>query len=495
MGTKEEEKSVDTQKLLVVSIIVAVALFVVVLFLLIYFMYKDSLTLKFVFDGTKYKISETKFEADGKKYSLGSITIANNNQKEKKPVSLMVTEGNSTLLYFSIKSVAELQGYQYTLGEALEDTQDTRKCHIEQPAGGESVSFVTDSKEVYKIVRNGVDGNTQNFDEKGTQYESYELTDPVIMVDGELYTSAQGIQFAFNSQVAFDESSNQIIMNSLNKLIEITSPAVSNAGYTPSTVFKNQRAIYNGIAVVTQNNQTSSEPKYGLFSIETNANITDAKYDTIEYLQNIDKYIVSSNGNYGILEIVEENNKRITKESMQLEYESITLMDAKKMLFLVEKLQMYGVAKVDGSILIAPEYTSIGLSDVSAYAKQGVKSQYIILDSIIPVQKNGKFGLYDLEGHNLSNELRFAGFGCADLRTVADRTAEPVLILPESAGLGFKGMVAQSTAGKYGLMASTGALKTPLIYDAVYLSRKDGVVTYYAIKDGDATLLQDVIPR
>lgn len=495
----EEENSSKTQKILKISIIISVILFVFVLILLFIFMYQDSLTMRVYIDDTEYRLQETQAESDGEAYTFGAINILENNKNTTKNLVAINSEG---VIYFSIRTIAEMQGYSYTIGEYLEVSQDTSKCHVTYP-NGEDVSFSAGSKEIYKVVQ-PIENTASNTEVQNTeeQYESYTLNDEVKMINGELYATAETIQIGLNSSIIL-ESDKKIRVYSLKYLADTYGQQISAAGYTPSTVFRNQRALVDGIAVVSKTQSSSQTGAvYGLYSLQNNSNVTDMRFESIEYLQNVNKYIVSSEGKYGIIEVKEENGQLVAKEVIPLEYDNISLLDAQKGLFIIKKLDSYGVIREDGITVVPAEFTSIGIGDITPYVKQGITNQYLLFDKYIPVEKDGKYGMYKLEDYGGRNilETNYLGFGCSNAETVVSSGGN-VLIIPEEAGLGFQGIVVQVATGKYGILGVPNndtqdlAMQVTAIYDSIYSVTKDQVTDYYVINStmGQPTLLKDVV--
>lgn len=505
-NVEEENNSEKTKKILKISILITSIISVFVLILLIIFMYEESKTLKVVIDDVQYKVSEQEIQADGKVYLLGSINYVKDNKSETK--NLVLTDVQDGNLYFSIETLAAIQGYTYTRGESLKVTQDLSKCHITFP-NGEDVSFSAGSNDFFKVVDpTDSSGNNSELQNEESQYETYTSSLEVKFVNDELYAPAEMIEKGFNNIIVQD-SKYQFRFYSLKYLIETCNKQISSKGYTPSTVYKNQRALTEGIAVVSKTNSSSqSGASYGLYSINNNSNITDMNFDTIEFLQDINKFIVSSGGKYGIIEVKQEGNSYLANEVISLDYDSISVLDAQKGLYIIKKLDKYGVILDDGTTIIPAEYTSIGIKDVSPYQEQGITNPYIFFDKCIPVERDGRYGMFVVDikeenGHkeaSVSNTLNVAnsnciGFGCSNAES-AYSSGENVLIIPEEAGLGFKGLVVKSAMGKYGVMsAETGAMQTTAIYDYIYSVTRDETTTYYAINasQSEPMLLKDVV--
>ena len=195
-NVEEENNSEKTKKILKISILITSIISVFVLILLIIFMYEESKTLKVVIDDVQYKVSEQEIQADGKVYLLGSINYVKDNKSETR--NLVLTDVQDGNLYFSIETLAAIQGYTYTRGESLKVTQDLSKCHITFP-NGEDVSFSAGSNEFFKVVDpTDSSGNNSELQNEESQYETYTSSLEVKFINDELYAPAEMIKKGFN---------------------------------------------------------------------------------------------------------------------------------------------------------------------------------------------------------------------------------------------------------------------------------------------------------
>lgn len=493
----EKENNSKLQTILKISIIICVIIAVLIIALLFYFMYKDSLLIRISIDGQTYKINEVTSDEkgnqykdiNGQTYTIGIINILN--EKKENTNKNIIAINSEGVVYFSIKTIAEIQGYTYTLGEKDEFTTHTDRCHVS--CNGEDVSFLSESNEIYKYVFKSENDKSENEAEiMVEEYENYKLKDKVKLINGELYATAETITKGFNSPII--ASGKNIEVYSLKYLKSAYEPIISEAGYTLNEKFRNERAMVEGIAVVSKNNTNSQYGvSFGICETATGNNVTDMRYDSIEYLQSINKFVVSSNGKCGILEIKEENGKLVAKEAIEIKYDNISLLDAEKGLFIIKEVNLYGVINDEGKEIVPTEFSSIGISDITPYAQQGITNQYLLFDKCIPVEINGIYSLYSLEGDRLIDNL--AGYGCDNAETVLSYAGN-VLIIPEEAGFGFEGIVIKRANGngKYGVISTNGTMKITAIYDSIYSVTRDNKTEYYAQRTGEqAKFLKDVI--
>ena len=160
----KKENTSKVQNILKISIIACAIITVIVIIFLFYFMYQDSLLIRISIDGITYKITENTQDekgneykdVNGENYRVGKITILND--KNESIDKNIIAINKDEVLYFSIKTIAEIQGYTYTLGEKDEFTTSTDRCHV--TCSGEDVSFISESNEIYKYVFKPEGNNT-----------------------------------------------------------------------------------------------------------------------------------------------------------------------------------------------------------------------------------------------------------------------------------------------------------------------------------------------
>ena len=103
-----------------------------------------------------------------------------------------------------------------------------------------------------------------------------------------------------------------------------------------------------------------------------------------------------------------------------------------------------------------------------------------MLDNCIPVQRNGKWGLIDINGNEIL-PMEYDGFGC-DADTHTDSRNADVIIIPELNGI----VVEQDQVNgntrtkKYGIVTSDGKLFFEIVLDSIYSLTEQEVTTYYA---------------
>ena len=118
--------------------------------------------------------------------------------------------------------------------------------------------------------------------------------------------------------------------------------------------------------------------------------------------------------------------------------------------------------------------------------------KYILLENCIPVERNGKWGLIDINGNELT-PVQYDGFGC-DADTSDSRYAD-VLIIPELNGIVVEldEVNGNTRTKKYGVVTSDGNLFINIVLDSIYAVTTQGETTYYATFQGQILDLVDFV--
>ena len=261
----------------------------------------------------------------------------------------------------------------------MNKSEDKTKCHV--ISENETAMFTKDSETLIKIA-------------KGSEIEYVTLDKAVFEKDGELYTTIDGIQKAFNIMFSHDESFKNINIFSMDYLIQYYAQRLKIEKY--SIKFVDKKAIFESMIII------ENDKKYGVINVETGKTVLEAKYQEIEYLPVTTDFIVKSNGKYGIV-------KKDATVKVRTIYDEIKTMDNKNGLYLVKQNNSYGVINMDGDIVIAPEYKQIG-TNIDRYSQNGVDNSFVLLNKIIPiknhedlvVQQNKFYNLITSKGEQLA---------------------------------------------------------------------------------------------
>ena len=468
------------KKMLLMGIIVTVIIFVVVLVVLLILMAQENKKTKIQFGNQIYKTTTVEVTAEDGIYQQKSITLGG----EKVPAILVTPEKN---VYYNIETISKIAGYKYNNGaygsDNIDETKD--KCYIDN--GGEYVNFFADTNEISKNIKENGKYNgelkilkqlqSDSKDSNELDVESFTLDNPVLLFEDSLYASPEAINKGLNMLIVPNGSTVQFY--TLEELTKGYSSSLSQKGYSLTSNFKNQRALSSNYAVVGKDNE------YGVVDLTTNKEVISLKYDSVEYVQSIGEFIVSSGSNFGMIKPGESS------PTIKLEYDSIKLLDASRKLYIVEKNNKFGVLSAKGEEVIPTEYDQIGLSSVSAYKSQGITNKYIIAGECIPVMRNKSFGLYGVDGQLLAS-TRFSAIGCETPGKIIDNTsAMPTLTMPLSenvTGIVFA-MTNSARITSYGLITTKGTIVLNAYYTAIYYMQRNGNTTYYFNKPANDELL------
>lgn len=330
------------------------------------------------------------------KNSITTIKIDGIANSEIESVLFIESNNDGSQLYMPIIKMSEFLGYEGFVGDYFNKSEDRTQCHA--ISENETVLFTKDSDIVVKI-----------YDDSEREYIT--LDKPVFEKDGELYTTVDGIEKAFNVLFGYDEEFKNIEIYSMDYLIKYYAQKLKIENY--STDFTDQKAIFQNMIIIQKDNQ------YGVVNIETKQPILEAKYEEISYLPSTTDFIVKSNGKYGMV------TKNATVKVRTI-YDEIKPIDNKNGLYLVKQNNLYGVVNIEGKAVIEPEYKQVGTS-IDKYTQNGVESKYVLLDKIIPIKnENDLWGLFNIEGKQIT-EFKYTGLGC---NTSTATNAYPVLVIP-----------------------------------------------------------------
>lgn len=333
-------------------------------------------------------------------YLQSSLTIINidgqrNNQVEE--IFHFEQTGQETELYIPIIKMSEFLGYEGFRGDYENKSEDKNKCHV--TSENEVAMLTLNSNLLIKITEN-------------SEYEYIKIDKPVIEIEGELYTTVDGIEKAFNIIFSHDEQFKNINIFTLSYLIQYYTGYYKIEEYEASV--NDQKAILEDMLIIQE------EDKYGVLNVVTDEYVLEPKYELISYLPGTTDFLVKSNNKYGVV-------AKDTTTKIRTLYDEIIMMDAQNGLYLVKKNNTYGIVNLDGKVIIEPEYKQIGISNIDEYSQNGIENQYVLLDKIIPIQNNeGFWGLFNLKGEKVS-EFQYTGIGC---ETVPTNNAYPTVVIP-----------------------------------------------------------------
>lgn len=378
------------------------------------------------------------------------LRVILNGEVNTKVKEMLVIENDGTV-YMPIKEVSSYLGYESYNGEYGNKSEELSKCYIESE--NEVANFSLGSNKIYKL----------DLTKDSENYEYIYTKNPVKAINGVLYATSEAIEKAFNLSFEYDKDENRMYIYTTPYLVEFYSPRVLDFGYTEiSDVFVNQKAISQSEQLVVK----SDKNKYGV--IDTSGNIVlEVKYDDIEYLPNTGDFLVKSNEKYGVVSKTKETK-------IQIIYDSIELMDSDAQLYLVSKDKKYGVVDFNGKTKIYIENDEIGI-DISKFAQNGIKNNYILADNLIPVRKDKLWGLYNKNGKQVV-EFKYDSFGYV---ASSNKDAINLLVIPD-----YNVLVACKDQ-KYTLLNSSGEELFAPVADDIYMTISGGQTYYYIMANNN----------
>lgn len=369
--------------------------------------------------------------------------------------SLLILEENNSKVYIPIKKIAGFLGYSSYNGDYKEPSEDVSKCYVKSE--NEVASFSLNSDIIYKIIPN-TDSN----------YEYFQIDEPVKAINGELYTTIDGIEKAFNVAILYNLKQKEFEIYTINHLSTTYSNNVINYGYTGiDEDFNNKKAILDNMLVVKQNE------KYGVISSSTGEIILEAKYDKIKYIRQTSDFLVTSNNKVGIM-----SKEKETKVS--LIYDDIELIDYDSNLYIIKKDNKYGIIDINGNIKLYPEYDKIGIDNSNF---NDIKNGYVLLDTLIPVKKDNLWGLFDKSGKQIV-EFKYTNLGCIQNTSSVSNN---LLLIPEY------NVIVVNKNNKYNLINLSGNERISTFVDSIYMNVESGNNKYYMLYEGNTLDLSNYL--
>lgn len=400
------KKGVSSSSKLLIGIIACVIVIIILLLLLLLNMEEETI----------FSIN-----VDGK-----AVTTTKN--------ELLTTIDNET--YVNIEEFAKLTGYEYHKGEYKSYVAEENKCYVE--GANETASFYLNDNKVYKLE---VNKNEEN-------YEEYEIGNTIKAINGKMYGPVDSIKKAFN--VIIEESETNLSIYTLEYLVTTYDEKVMQWGYTSiaNQSFENKKAILYGYLIVKKDGGL-----YKIIDTNNTKEIVLDRYNSIEFSENMQEFFVTNSSNQvGVI-----NLDGTTK--IETTYEEIFVLDKETDLYLIKKSEKYGVIKGANVTIIFPEYDAIGLTNTSISS-----NKYLLLDKLIPVYKEKKWGAYDKQG-NLVLKVEYDEFGynSNNIEINGIKTSvQPVLEIERANGIVVK------QQGKYGLVNLSGEILVPIAVDGIY---------------------------
>ena len=332
------------------------------------------------------------------KNSIKTIQIDGARNSQIEEILYIESTEQGLQLYMPIIKMSQYLGYEGFTGDYKYKSEDKTKCHVKDLNGNETAMFIKDKDVLTKITGD-------------SEIEYITLDKPVFEKDGELYTTIDGIEKAFNVLISSDEKFKNIDIFTMDYLITYYATQLKIDNY--ATKFADKKAIFENMIILQENN------RYGVVYATNGEAVLETKYEEIRYLPATTDFIVKSNGKYGIV------TKEAT-EKVRAIYDEIKTMDNKNGLYLVKQNNSYGIINTNGKTIIEPEYKQIGIN-IDKFTQNAVENSFVLLDEIIPIKNNQDlWGFFNINGKQIT-EFKYSGLGCS-ISTVAN--SYPALVIP-----------------------------------------------------------------
>ncbi len=364
------------------------------------------------------------------KGSITTIKIDGVRNTEIEDIMYVESTEQGMQLYIPIIKMARFLGYEGFNGDYKIKSEDKTKCHVK--SNNETAMFTLNSDMLVKITED-------------SENEYVKIDKPVFEKNGELYTTVDGIEKAFNVLFSHDDQYKNINIYSMQFLLTYYATKQNLVDY--STEFADQKAIFEDMIIIQNNKQ------FGVINAVTGKSVLETKYDEIKYLPVTGDFLIKSNAKYGIL-------AKDASVIIKAIYDEIKVMDNQNGLYLIKRNNAYGVVDIKGKVVIEPEYKQIGIN-IDKYAQNGVENQYVLLDEIIPI-KNDKdlWGFFNIKGERIT-DFKYTNIGCQSSKAT---NSYPALVIPS-----YKIIVIQADKN-YNLVTTKGEeIIAGNILDSVYL--------------------------
>lgn len=306
----------------------------------------------------------------GSKPTTLSLSI---NEKNVSIEENMLIQSENGKTYISIQNVAKLIGNNYIEGGYLQDQDNKNKCYIEN--SNQIIEYIANSNNIRKVILNSDLGN-----------EEYKLKNKIIINNNIKYIALEDLNVGCNVIYSFSEEEYKIKLYTTENLVEIYNKELEEKGLKISDSVNNQKAMLYNMLVVSNN----KEGKMGVIDSNYNSVISYI-YNTIEYNEYLELFIVSDNNKYGIA--LKDGRKIIEPK-----YQDIEIINYSPLLYKVKLNNEYGVLSETGEKKVNIGYDKIGFNENS----NTMQSVCIIKDLVnkhdgIVVCKDNKYGIVDLE--------------------------------------------------------------------------------------------------
>ncbi len=367
-----------------------------------------------------------------------TIKLDNKINSDIEQILYITGEDDNQQIYVPIRKIASFFNYEDYRGDYIAKSEDSTKCYVKNE--DEIAMFTKDSNILIKTTDD-------------LNYEYIKIKEKVFEKDGELYTTPEGIEQAFNVLFEDDLKENRIDIYTMPYLNNFyasrlgLSEEENEKNEKVSDEFSDKKAIFQDMIVIIKDKQ------YGVITASTGQSVLETKYEDIKYLSTTSDFLVKSSNKYGVL-------GKDASTKIRMTYDEIKIMDNQNGLYLVKKNNLYGIVDKNGKVIIEPSYPQIGI-DITKYKQNGIENQYVLLNEIIPIKNNdGLWGLFNIKGEKVK-DFEFEEIGCSSTK---ESDNYPAVVMPS-----YKIIVVEKDK-HYNLVTTSGEQLIPsYVLDSVYI--------------------------
>lgn len=267
---------------------------------------------------------------------------------------------------------------------------------------------VTDNKAIKEEIKNNK--NNPNKEDKmelmnDYEYQYFSIEDGVRYVNNEIYARSDAIELGFNVTISYDEKNKNVTILSIKGLENIAKNKVGDAVVIGEDAsFNNKKLLKNGYVLIK-----SGTGEYGIvdyWNYKQGNYFLSCKYSKIEFIESLGCLIVTASDNQkvGILKVDFDGEGSVSK-ILDHRYDSITQLSEDGKFYLIKEGDRYGVIKieegdngVDCTTILRSEYQYIGIENPEQYSNE-ITSRFLLNNKYIPIKNDsGKWGLASIEG-------------------------------------------------------------------------------------------------
>ncbi len=342
---KNKKGKTQTQKIILISLIVSIILCLITALIIAYVSLQDT--------EVTYSVA-----VNGEKIDFNQLVMRDSSGKN----------------YIAIKDLSSILGYNYYNGEYKVAEEGKNKGYVD--TNKTIVQFVSDSKEIFKTT-----------EDSKSDYEYYTLENTILEYEGKIYVAIDDLPVALNLILGYIEDKNQTTIESPEHWVEQRADAFKENNITISETPENLRALAYGYLVINKDN------KLGVIDLSGNE-IIGNKYNSLVFCEYKENFIVSDTQNkYGVI-------SKSGISEINLQYDSFEIINFEPLLYKVERLEKYGVINQKGDVINEIKYDSIAYPE---NASEEINYTLIIpyinenIPQSIVVCSDKKYGIVEIE--------------------------------------------------------------------------------------------------